>query len=160
MILVKGPIKTNPMLSGDRVITRSMSKKMTIEYELIPLYQKILTILTNECLMLISNQKESFENADCDEDEDDDDEWEDVGTNVDYAQLNDLLKYSTENEDEDSEDDLPESDDIIDGIEITKKSNLQVIIGFLKTIAKSHEFETYFRTLSKDQQNDLINALL
>lgn len=110
--------------------------------------------------MLISNQKESFENADCDEDEDDDDEWEDVGTNVDYAQLNDLLKYSTENEDEDSEDDLPESDDIIDGIEITKKSNLQVIIGFLKTIAKSHEFETYFRTLSKDQQNDLINALL
>ncbi|KAL6938424.1 hypothetical protein ACO0OL_000964 [Hanseniaspora opuntiae] len=139
MILVKGSIKTNPMLSGDRVITRSMSKKMTIEYELIPLYEKILTILTNECLMLISNQKESFENADCDEDEDDDDEWEDVGTNVDYAQLNDLLKYSTENEDEDLEDDLPESDDIIDGIEITKKSNLQVIIGFLKTIAKSHD---------------------
>lgn len=159
MVLVKGAIKTNPMLSGDRVITRSMSKKMTIDYELIPLYQKILTILTNECLTLISNQKESFVRADCD-DEDDDDEWEDIDTNIDYAQLNDLLKYSTETEDEESEEDLPETFDIIDGVEITKKPNLQVIIGFLKTIAKSHEFETYFKTLSKDQQNDLINALL
>lgn len=159
MILVKGPIKSNPLLSGDRVITRSMSKRMTIEYELIPLYQKILTILSNECLMLISNQKESFETVDC-ENEEDDDEWEDVGTNVDYTQLNDLLKYSIENEEEYSEEDIPEDEDIIDGVEITKKSNLQVIIVFLKTIAQSHEFETYFKTLSKDQQNDLINALL
>ncbi|SGZ39455.1 uncharacterized protein HGUI_01655 [Hanseniaspora guilliermondii] len=160
MILVKGPIKSNPLLSGDRVITRSMSKRMTIEYELIPLYQKILTILSNECLMLISNQKESFETVDCENEEDDDDEWEDVGTNVDYTQLNDLLKYSIENEEEYSEEDIPEDEDIIDGVEITKKSNLQVIIVFLKTIAQSHEFETYFKTLSKDQQNDLINALL
>ena len=158
MLMVKGNIKNNA-INGDGVITRSMSKKMVIEYDQISVNEKILIILINECLMQIANKKDSYE-YEVDENEEDDDEWEDINTNMDYTQLNDLLKYSVQDEDEDDDEAAAEVDDVIDGINIPNKSSLQVIITFLKTITNTNEFKSNFNELPKDQQNDLINVLL
>ena len=158
MLMVKGNIKNNA-INGDRVITRSMSKKMVIEYDQISVNEKILIILINECLMQIANKKDSYE-YEVGENEEDDDEWEDINTNMDYTQLNDLLKYSVQDEDEDDDEAAAEVDDVIDGINIPNKSSLQVIITFLKTITNTNEFKSNFKELPKDQQNDLINVLL
>ena len=178
-LIVKGDVKGNALWDQDRVITRSMSKKIEIEYEKISLAEKILQILSIEAVMQMISKNENGDNANNDEYEengedddeeegDDDDGWEDIDDNLNYNQLNDLVKYSfkEEEEEEDQSEETDSYDTDIDDenmadFKVSNKSTLQIITAFLKMNINTSQFHhIYENRLDQDQKADLTNILL
>ncbi|OBA27123.1 hypothetical protein HANVADRAFT_2231, partial [Hanseniaspora valbyensis NRRL Y-1626] len=184
-LIVKGDVKRNALWDQDRVITRSMSKKIEIEYEKISLAEKILQVLSIEAVMQMISKNENDDNANNDEYEeekddeeeedeeeggdDDDDGWEDIDDNLNYNQLNDLVKYSFKDDEEEEDDESEEADsydtDIDDenmaDFKVSNKSTLQIITVFLKMNINTSQFHhIYENKLDQDQKTDLTNILL
>lgn len=172
-LVVKGDIKSNEMWNQDRVITRSMSKKIKIEYEEITLAEKILGVLINESLVQMrSNENEDEddysdggENVD-EDDVEDEDGWEDIDDDMNYNQLNDLVKYTVRDDDDDYNDDNESVDTDIDDedmiwFKITSKNTLQIIIQFLKINVNTPQFRYFYdNKLDHEQRTALTNMLL
>ncbi|XBW35601.1 hypothetical protein QEN19_001175 [Hanseniaspora menglaensis] len=169
-LFVKGDVKSNDMWDQDRVITRSMSKKINIEYEEILLAEKILHVFISELLMQINSGDQEDEDAyEEEEDEgDDEDAWEDIDENLNYNQLNDLVKFTAnEKDDQDyeeaNEDDgnFNNEDDVLEGFQVPNKTSIYILIQFVKanvnTVAFRHIYDV---KLNQEQRSALANALI